>query len=122
MEEFGPELSPELLAKAPYDEAIPNNDKMRAKVISINKFGSLHLNITHAAWDEFGVKLGDSVTLYFKNDSLDTPFATTFGDVEEGEDLIMKDDYGRMEIALNQDSFAKKNGIKIGENFVIVKK
>ena len=122
MEEFGPELSPKLLAAAPYDEAIADNDKMRAKVISINKFGSLHLNITHAAWDEFDVKLGDSITLYFKNDSLDTPFVTTFGDVEEGEDLIIKDDYGRMEIALNQDSFAKTYGIKIGENFVIVKK
>src|SRR3989338_7390560 len=122
MEEFGKELKPESLVSAPYAEAIANNDKMRAKVISINKFGSLHLNITHAAWDEFGVKLRDSVTLYFKNDTLDTPFVTTFGDVEEGEDLIMKDDYGRMEISLNHDSFAKTYGIKIGENFVIVKK
>jgi len=122
MEEFGKELNPESLAKSPYDEAIPNNDKMRAKVISINKFGSLHLNITHAAWDEFGVKLRDSVTLYFKNDTLDTPFVTTFGDVEKGEDLIMKDDYGRIEVALNQDSFAEKYDVKIGDDFVVEKK
>lgn len=122
MEEFGPEINPLLLAEGPYGEANMEKDKIRAKVISVNKFGSLHLNITHAAWDEFGVKLGESVTLYFKNDSLDTPFATTFGDVEKGEDLIIKDDYGRIEIALNQDSFAKTYGIKIGENFVIVKK
>ncbi len=122
MEEFGQELSPGLLAKAPYEEAMPDKGKMHAKVISINKFGSLHLNITHAAWDEFGVKLGDTVTLYFKDENLDTPFVTTFGDVGEGEDLIIKDDYGRMQIALNKDSFAKTYGISIRDDFVIVKK
>src|SRR3990167_2784173 len=122
MEEFGRELRQEDLAKSPYEEAEIRGNEMHAKIISINKFGSLHLNITHDAWDEFGVKSGNSVTVYFKNDSLNTPFVTTFGDVEEGEDLIMKDDYGRMEISLNHDSFAKTYGIKIGENFVIVKK
>jgi len=122
MEEFGEELEPETLAKAPYEEAKIRGNEMHAKIISINKFGSLHLNITHEAWDEFGVKAGDSVTLYFKNDSLDTPFVTTFGDVEKGEDLIMKDDYGRIEVALNQDSFAKLYGVKIGDDFVVERK
>ena len=122
MEEFGRELKPEALAKSPYEEAEIRGNEMHAKIISINKFGSLHLNITHDAWDEFGVKSGNSVTVYFKNDSLNTPFVTTFGDVEEGEDLIMKDDYGRIEVALNQDSFAKKYKVKIGDDFVIERK
>ncbi len=122
MEEFGKELEPETLTKAPYEEAEVRGNEMHAKIISINKFGSLHLNITHGAWDEFDVKPRDSVTLYFKNESLETPFVTTFGDVEKGEDLIMKDDYGRIEVALNQDSFAKKYGVNIGDDFVVEKR
>ncbi|MBI2523516.1 SAM-dependent chlorinase/fluorinase [Candidatus Woesearchaeota archaeon] len=121
LEEFGEELKPEDLAKAPYEEAEIRGSEIHAKIIAINKFGSLHLNIMHDAWDEFGVKLGCSVTLYFKNDSLDTPFVMTFGDVEEGEDLIIKDDYGRIEVALNRDSFARKYDIKIGDDFVVEK-
>src|SRR3989338_3185523 len=41
IEEFGKELKPEELAKAPYEEATIEDDKIYAKIISINKFGSL---------------------------------------------------------------------------------
>ena len=42
--------------------------------------------------------------------------------LKKGEPLIIKDDYGRIEVALNQDSFAKNHEVKIGDDFVIEKR
>ena len=122
IEKFGKELKPEELVEAPYEEATIEDDKIYAKIISINKFGSLHLNITHAAWDKFNVEINDLLTLFFTYEEMKIPFVTTFGDVDKGHPLIIKDDYGRMEVALNQDSFARKYNAKIGDDITIVKK
>lgn len=122
MEKFGKKLDPKNLVKAPYGEAIIKEDQISAKIISINKFGSLHLNITHAAWDKFDVKVDDLLDLFFDDEELEAPFVTTFGNVEKGDPLIIKDDYGRIEVALNQGSFAKNHEVKIGDDFVVEKK
>jgi len=119
IEEFGREITPEKLVKAPYEEAVIKGNKIYAKVISINKFGSLHLNIAHGAWDRLNLELKDAVSLYFSGNAVNLPFAATFGDAAIGNPLIMKDDYGRIEIALNQGSFAKKYDVKIGDEIQI---
>ena len=122
MEEFGNDISPKELVKAPYEEAAIKGGMIHSKIISINKFGSLHLNIMHEVWDKFNIKLNDNVRLDFNGNNVDLPFAATFGDVGKGKPLIIKDDYGRIELALNQDSFAKKYPVKIGDEIRIIKK
>lgn len=119
--EFGRKLNADELAKAPYEEAVFGGGKIKSKIISINKFGSLHLNITHKEWGKFNAKLNVSVKLKFKSKLVSMPFAETFGDVKKGSPLIFKDDYGRIEVALNHDSFAKKYNVKIGDEVVIIK-
>jgi len=122
IEEFGRALSPSELISGPYEEARQQDkNTMDAKVISINKFGSLHLNITHQAFDDFCVSLGSTLTFSLGTTTLQIPFVTTFGDVSRGKPLILKDDYGRVEVALNQGSFAKTYPIRIGEDVVLRK-
>lgn len=121
MEDLGNELNPKNLAKAPYEEAKIKNDEIRAKIISINKFGSLHLNIMNSVWDNFNVKSGSFVNIKLDKKIVKIPFFTTFGEVEKNKPLIFKDDYGRVEIALNQGSFVKKYNCKIGDEIVIKK-
>ena len=121
IEEFGKELSPKDLVKAPYEEAMAKENEIHAKVISINKFGSFHLNITHAAWDKFNVKINEIIEMKSNNKSVKMSFATTFRDVKKGHPLIFKDDYGRIEVALNMGNFSKKYGVKIGDDCVIKK-
>jgi len=122
IQEFGKKLDPKKLVKAPYEEAKIEKDKIHARIISINKFGSLHLNITHAVWDKFNAKINDLFDLFFDDEELEAPFVVTFGDVDQGNPSIMKDDYGRIEVSLNQDSFEKNHNVKIGDDFVIDKK
>ena len=122
IEEFGREINKIGLVKGPYEEAEVLINKIYSKVISINKYGSLHLNITHETWDKLNVKNNDTLTLFFNDETMILPFVTTFGDVDAGMPLIMKDDYGRIEVALNQDSFAKKYNVKIGDDILIEKR
>jgi hypothetical protein len=122
IDKFGKKLNPKNLVKAPYEEATIEEDKIHAKVISINKFGSLHLNITHETWNKFKVKINDLFNLFFEDEELEVPFVTTFGDVDKEEPLIIKDDYGRIQVSLNQGSFAKEYGVKIGDDIMVEKR
>ena len=120
--DFGKEIKPKDLAKAPYEEAKVIGNMIEAQIISLNKFGSLHLNIMQDEWDNLNLKKFNFLNLKFKNKSMKMPFAETFGDVKKGNPLILKDDYGRIEVALNQDSFAKKYKVRIGDNVIVKKK
>ncbi|MBI1970351.1 SAM-dependent chlorinase/fluorinase [Candidatus Woesearchaeota archaeon] len=53
--------------------------------------------------------------------TLQIPFVTTFSEVSHGKPLILKDDYGRVEVALNQGSFAKMHPVHIGDDVVLRK-
>ena len=121
IEEFGKRLNPKDLAKAPYEEAEINGNKINSKIISINKFGSVHLNIMQKIWDKFNVELYKTISINFNKKNIKLPFARTFGDVPKGKPLIFKDDYGRIEAALNMGNLAKTFGLKIGDKCIIKK-
>lgn len=119
IENFGNSLSLDKLIKAPYIEAVLEDGLINAEVININKFGSLNLNILHRVWDQLNVLLGQNVAVNFKNKTIKIPFVETFGQVKSGQLLILKDDYGRIEIAINLGDFAKKYQVKLGDKFNI---
>lgn len=114
LEDFGPEIKISELTKAPYEEAQVEKGKIEAVVIHINHFGSLHLNILQEEWNKLNLKLGDKIEMRIGNRKITMPFVTTFGNVEKGEPLIMKDDYCRMEVAVNHESLAKAYNVKVG--------
>lgn len=119
MEEFGPEVSFEKLVLPPYQEAVIKGDCIEAEVININKFGSLNLNILQKIWDEFNIKLGKELILEVRNQKVKVNFVETFSQVKPSTPLILKDDYGRVEVAINLGNFAEKFKVKIGDHCVI---
>lgn len=119
LEKLGPSLDQKNLIKAPYEEAMIQNSQIKAMVISTNKFGSCHLNILPPLWDKTGIDIGQLIKIKYKKQIIQLPYQVTFSDVGKGKPLIIKDDYGRMEIALNQGSFCKKYKIKTGDRIVI---
>lgn len=121
IDDFGPEISFNELILPPYKEATVKNNTIEAEVININKFGSLNLNILHKTWDDFDVKLGEKVMLKFDTQQIEIPYAETFGQIEASLPLILKDDYGRVEVAINLGGFAEKYQIKIGDSCVVKK-
>lgn len=125
IDEFGKELKESELVKAPYEEAELKDNKgdmiIESEVICINKFGTIHLNILSELMDKLKLKRGDLVELKFHNKTLKLPFGATFGDVPKGEPLIMKDDYGRVEVAVNQGNFVEKYKLKLKDKVTIEK-
>lgn len=117
IEEFGTQLLFNQLIPAPYKEATVEEGVIKAEVININKFGSLNLNILHRVWDKLYLSHKQNVMASFKDKTITLPFVETFGQVEKNEPLVLKDDYGRIEVAINLGDFAKKYNIKVGDQF-----
>ncbi len=120
LKELGRKLQAGDLAHAPYEEAALEKEVIRAKVIHVNKFGSIHLNLTHEAADEFKLKNGDEYEVYFGSSLTRVPYKTTFADVRKGEAVLFKDDFGRMEIAINMGSLSEKYGLSPGSHVKII--
>lgn len=114
IEEFGGEIKVEDLAKPPYENAVVRNGKIEAEVIDINQFGNVFLNVLqetmHGLYRE-----GEFVEIEKKGKNVKLPYLKTFGDVPIGKPVILDDDFGRVEAAINQGNFAKKFKVKVGD-------
>ncbi|MBI5553707.1 MAG: SAM-dependent chlorinase/fluorinase [Candidatus Diapherotrites archaeon] len=119
MDSFGKELNPAELVSAPYGEAVLAEKKIHAEIIHVHHFGSLHFNILHSVWESAGFEPGKKVRLTWKQGKGVLPVTNTFGEVAQGQPLIMKDDYQRIEAAVNQGSFAQKYGLGVGDKITI---
>lgn len=114
MEKFGPRIQEQELVKAPYEEATCKDGSIEAEVISINDFGNVFLNVRAEEMHKLST-LNSNVELRFKNKSLFLPYRRTFGEVPKGELVILDDDFGRIEIAVNQRSFGERYEVGQGE-------
>lgn len=117
IEELGPAVPREDLVAAPYEEATVAGDRsLTVTAIQVNRFGSVHLNVLHEEWDRMALAPGDLVDVLLPDgSSVALPVARTFGDVEPSAALILKDDYGRVEIAKNLASFVEDHPVRVGD-------
>ncbi len=121
IERFGRKLEPGTLARAPYEEAVFSDGRIRAEVIHVNRFGTIHLNVLQHEFDRLNAERGESIVLRIGTAAVRMPYHKTFGDVAPGRPVLLKDDYSRIEVALNQGSFAAKYRAKPGETAVLEK-
>ena len=121
LETFGPEVPIAELIAAPFTEATISADgNIQAEVIQINSYGTAHLNIEHAAWDAWLAKYPTkSVSLQLGATTLELPIVKTFGEVEKGQAVILKDDYGRVCVAINQGRFCDVYELNIGDSMAV---
>lgn len=121
IEDFGPKLNPALLVPAPYEEALVDGDRVAATVIQVNRFGSVHLNILHESWDKMGAVEGSMARLRLPSGhEVEARVSRTFGDVAPGKNVILKDDYGRVEIAKNLGSFVQDYPLNLGDSVEVI--
>ncbi len=121
IDDLGKEIKPEELKPAPYDFGKVSNENVLGEVLQINKFGNLTTNIKADLLKEIGIEEGGIVSLKIGNLELEVHFKKTFGDVSEGEVIMISNEYRKLEIALNQASFAKKYQVEFGERVEISK-
>jgi len=74
-------------------------------------YGSLITNIPGEDFKQLGYNLGDKVFMQINKKAVALPYAKTFMDVPVGETLLYIDSRGRVGIAINQGSYARKFNI-----------
>ena len=120
LEEFGPELKQEELVKAPYDEAKIDGNRIAAQIIDVNNFGSPFLNVMQKVIHSL-FKPGDIIRASLNGKKFNLPYKRTYGDVAIGEVLLVDDDFGRVEVAVNQGFFVDKFDAKVGDRIILEK-
>lgn len=71
-------------------------------------FGSLITDIPGEDFKQLGYNVGDQVIVQINKRAVALPYAKTFMDVPVGESLLYIDSRGRVGIAVNQGSYARK--------------
>ncbi len=113
IEEFGPVIRKKDLAKAPYGEAKVSKGLVSGEIIHINRFGNVFVNVRYDNFLKSGITHMDNISIETAGKRINTKFLKTFGDVPKGNVVAFPDDFGRIEIALNQGNFSKKFGTKV---------
>jgi hypothetical protein len=85
-------------------------------------YGSLITDIPGEDFKQLGYNLGDKVFVQINKKAVALPYAKTFMDVPVGETLLYIDSRGRVGIAVNQGSYARKFNITPPEKIFIPRK
>ena len=117
LQEFGQALPAENLCAAAYEEAKAEHGMIRAEAVVINRFGSVFLNVLQEEFHRLFTP-GAEVLLDMRGTRVRVPYRKTFGDVPPASAVVLDDDFGRVEVAINQGSFAEKHRVRVGDPVV----
>jgi S-adenosylmethionine hydrolase len=111
-EEAGEELDPGTLIRLelPPPEMLPEG-RIRARVVAVDRFGNLQLNLRPGDMEAAGFALGDRVEVLSRRRTGEAVYARTFGDVGERQAVIIEDSSGRIAVAVNQGRAAGALGV-----------
>ena len=82
-------------------------------------YGNIWTNVDRATFAKLGAAIGEQVRIKILKDgeevlNLTVPYVTTFGGVEVGKPLLYMNSLDSVSLAINQESFAGKYGVKSG--------
>jgi S-adenosylmethionine hydrolase len=118
-DQIGPELPPEVVTIA-YQKAEIRGDMVRGNIPILDvQYGNVWTNIDRATFEKLGLVKGEpAMVRIFEVDRLRfeglMPYASTFGDVAEGQTLLYLNSLDNLSAAINLGSFAETYGIGSG--------
>ncbi len=84
-------------------------------IVHVDRYGNLMTNIPGSLTREAGLAIGSKLTLSLANQSFNATFATTYGDVANGQWLALINPDGQLEVARNMADAAKAAGVSAGD-------
>ena len=118
-EQVGRELPPEV-ATIPHEQARFEDGVVYGNIQTDDgNYGNIWTNVDRATFAKLGAAIGDQVRIKILKGSeevlnLTVPYVTTFGGVEVGKPLLYMNSLDSVSLAINQESFAGKYGVKSG--------
>ncbi|MBE0429056.1 MAG: SAM-dependent chlorinase/fluorinase [Thermoleophilia bacterium] len=101
-EQLGSPLPVDQLEQAQLPEPVRSKDGITARVIYVDRFGNVQLNLTPDDLASIGAKQGGFLSVLHGDEGWKVPYVETFGDVAPEEILVYEDSYGKIAFSVNQ--------------------
>ncbi len=111
LEEAGKPIDPGSLEQLDLPAPEVSEERIRTRVLAVDRFGNLQLNLRAADMRAAGFEPGERLEVLSRRRTGEAVYARTFGDVGAGQAVIIEDSSGRMAIAVNQGRAAGALGV-----------
>jgi S-adenosyl-L-methionine hydrolase (adenosine-forming) len=115
LEELGPELDPAELVRLELPEPTVGASTIRARVLMIDRFGNIQLNVNRGHLEQVGIAPGVQVELEVSTECVYAVAARTFSDVPAGEIVLYEDAYENVSIAITSGNAAGTLTAAVGD-------
>jgi S-adenosylmethionine hydrolase len=112
--QLGPALDPAALVRLEVPQPTIGTARIRATVLSVDRFGNVQLNLTRDHLEQVGIVPGTQVEVAVAFDRFFAVAARTFADVRPGDVVLYENSYRHIGLALNQGNAAQAFGTKVG--------
>jgi S-adenosylmethionine hydrolase len=119
--ELGPSLDVDELIRLPLAAPVVGEDRIRADVLLVDRFGNVRLNLTHEHLERVGLAPGSRVELELTFERYFAIASRTFADVRPGDIMLYEDAYGNVAVAINGGNAAQMLSIRPGDQLGIRK-
>jgi S-adenosylmethionine hydrolase len=114
--ELGPPLAVDALARLDIPQPEVGTTRIRAKVISIDRFGNVSLNVDRGDLERIDVVPGTRVELELVGDRYYAVAARTFADSRAGDIILYEDAYRNVAIAISGGNAAEMFAVREGQD------
>ncbi len=109
-EEVGPAVDPETLQELPIEAPKVEDGVAHGAVVRVDAYGNVVTNLTAEHLEALGLSLGDTAEAAIGGAPLEAVYVRTYGEVGEGEPLMLIQSMGLVEFALNLGDLAAETG------------
>jgi S-adenosyl-L-methionine hydrolase (adenosine-forming) len=114
--EMGPPIAADALAHLDLPEAEVGTTRIRATVVSIDRFGNMQLNLDRSHLERAGIVPGMRLEVALDAERYYAVAARTFADARGGDVILYEDAYRNVSIAISNGSAAEVFGAREGQD------
>jgi S-adenosylmethionine hydrolase len=107
LSELGPPIAPDALARLDIPAPEIGTNRIHAKVVAIDRFGNMQLNLERDHVEGAGVAPGTRLELEFGAECYYAVAARTFADARRGDIILYEDSYRNIAIAISGGNAAE---------------
>jgi S-adenosyl-L-methionine hydrolase (adenosine-forming) len=111
---LGPRLLHESLVRLEVPAPEIGTRRLRATVLSVDRFGNVQLNLLRTHVDQVGIEDGGQIEVAVGFERYFAVAARTFAEVRPGDIVLYEDAYGNISVAVNKGNAAEMFGVEVG--------
>jgi S-adenosylmethionine hydrolase len=119
LEELGPPLAVDTLARLDLPLPDLSPERLLATVLYVDRYGNVQLNLSTEQLDEVGIVPGSKLELELRGERYFAVAARTFADARPGDIILYEDAYDNVALAISQGNAAQMLTARAGDRVVV---